>query len=120
MAMIEIILTVQRCGNGNDRFRLGISTHDSREIFMTRGFALTLFLNPNGNGFETQTKCGPPEDDFDCQNCKKAYDLYDRRIHNWIIENNFHDYPPRNPTIFSFLYLPDEVTLTFQNVIIEN
>jgi hypothetical protein len=114
--MIEIILKVQSCGN--NKYRLGISTNDSINIFQTRGFELMLFLNPDEEGFVTSTKCGPPNDNFDCKKCKKAYDLYDIRIHNWIIENNFHNYPPRDPTEFFFQYFEDEVFLIFQNVII--
>ena len=109
---MEMILSVQSCGN--NKFRLGISTNDSSDVFMIRGFELMLFLNQEDVGFLTKTKCGPPQDNFDCINCKKAYDLYDIRIHNWILENNYNDYLSYNPTRLSFLYSFEENTLVFQ------
>jgi hypothetical protein len=110
--MKEIILKVQPCGN--NKFRLGISACDSRYIFKKRGFEVCLQLETIF--FKTKTKCGPPDDNFNCAKCKKGYDLYDIRIYNWIISHCFHRYKPRKPTKLKFKYFEKSKKLVFVEV----
>ncbi len=99
--MKEITLTVQPCGKGE--FRLGISSKNSKCIFKKRGAKVYLKLLGIFQ-FTTRTKCDPPGNDFNRKKCKKGYDLYDIRIHNWIKSNDFHCYKPRIPTKLKFKY----------------
>ncbi len=98
---MDIILTVQSCNY--NKFRLGISTRDSRELFKYRGFEIKLMIEKKS--FITKTKCGPIN--YDIIRGKKCYDLYDIRIDSWIKENGFDLYNRnnfRNPKKLLFKY----------------
>lgn len=87
-----MVLTVQ--STGNQKFRLGISLKDSKEIFKKRGVCVNILM-PELNIY-TKTTCGPP--------LNKGFDLYKDKLSKWIIENGYNFYEKGNPTRLNFDY----------------
>ena len=99
--MCKIILTVQPAGN--NKYRLGINTKDSRNIFKKRKVPVMIKLDENLL-ICTKTTCGCKDMEHDCYVRKKGYDLYHRKISEWINQKGFKDYIPRQPTKLVFKY----------------
>ncbi|NGX85147.1 hypothetical protein [Aequorivita sp. KMM 9714] len=103
-------LTVQSCGNG--KFRLGVNTNDSSTIFQKRYRKVVLKIEKN-RVIDTETTCGPPNDKEVLKNkkCKKGYDLYAKKIDQWIKSNHFHCYRERQPTKIEFQIIKSNSTI---------
>ena len=118
MAFKRISLTVQSAGN--ERYRLGINTLDSRTLFKCRGKIVILELSKTLT-IKCKTSCGALCDangDWLLVNPKtnkpyrkKGYDLYDKELNSWIVKNQFHNYKSRNPPRLSFQLTTDEESI---------
>jgi hypothetical protein len=102
-----LTLTVQPTGAIN-RYRLGVRLADSLNYFQERGVPVTLILA--GQNILTSTTCGPPS--------PKGFDLYSPLLNQWILEYDYHIYPPGHPTklLFDFNVVDGIRTLTFIGV----
>ncbi len=105
----EVIeLVVQKCGTKTgDKYRLGINTADSSNKFRTRGALVSITLDCS-IVIETKTTCGPPKNPVKNKKHKKGFDLYDKRISEWIVKKCFHCYERRKPTRIQFRYSKDD------------
>ncbi|WP_293872352.1 hypothetical protein [Flavobacterium sp.] len=110
--LTDIKLTIQKCGN--DKYRFGINTHDSKTLFGERGFLVKIFLSSNHKEYiETKTKCGPPNNNFTSKISKKGYDLYEAEINDWIKKENYNTYVLGEPTKLLFIYNKVKKELAF-------
>lgn len=99
-----MILTVQSTGRGT--YRLGISLHDSVNIFNeVRRANVNLIIE--GQNYNLRTTCGPP--------LNKGFDLYSRALSDWITNNGHDIYEYRIPTKLNFDHILNRNThvLTF-------
>ncbi len=87
---MEITLTVQSSANN---WRLGFNTSDSKSLLKHREL-LKVKLNSD-TIIECRCACGTGR--------KKAFDINSKVLSEWIVKNNFHKYPPGNPSRLSFI-----------------
>ena len=111
----RVTLTVQACEKVTEKckvkYRLGVSLHDSLEIFKVRKIKVVLILEELQ--VITKTVCGPP--------LQKGFDLYHKEIDVWIKSNGFCNYDKGKPTKLSFKIIENtdtQITLKFINKII--
>jgi hypothetical protein len=82
------MITLKIHSGGNGKYRFYINSVDSRKIFKKRKQKVIIHIN--GQRFETHTTCGP----IDWKNLKvgskKGYDLYSKKISDWIIKRGYH------------------------------
>lgn len=95
-----IYLTVQ--SNGSGGYRLGINSCDSKEIFKKRKQCVILKLGDLS--VPCKTACGVPnwykkKSDF---KGKKGYDLNNKCLSKWIIDNRFCCYQKGHPIRLPF------------------
>jgi len=81
-----ITLTIHSGGNG--KYRFYINSVDSRKIFKKRKQKVIIHIN--GQRFETHTTCGPKDWKNLKVGSKKGYDLYSKKISDWIIKRGYH------------------------------
>lgn len=102
---MEITLTVQSSANN---WRLGFNTSDSKSLLKHREL-LKIKLNLD-TIIECRCACGTGR--------KKAFDINSKVLSEWIVNNNFHKYPYRNPTklIFSTTISKGIKQLNFKSI----
>ncbi|MCX8473983.1 MAG: hypothetical protein ORN85_10095 [Sediminibacterium sp.] len=100
---MELILKVQK---SYDNYRLEFTKQDSINIIKLRGAPINLTIPPCRN-LTLKSSCGPPNN--------KGFDLQCKEINQWILSNNFHDYPKGKPTklIFDYNLMQQVHFLTF-------
>ena len=96
----KIFLVVQSCGY-KKKYRLGINTKNSQELFKQRGVSVRVILSKSST-VNIKTTCGTPNNPIKGKRYKKGYDFFSKEISDWIIENNFHCYEYRKPTKLEF------------------
>lgn len=111
---IELILKVQSNGKPK-RYRLGVNVQYSKMYFKKRRVKVILFLS-DGIRVETKTTCGNSNFSKKIDDRrKKGYDLYDKEINQWILDNNYHIYTKGYPTRLKFeLESLSPLTLVFK------
>lgn len=94
-----ITLTVQACEKVTEKckvkYRLGVSLHDSIEIFKVRKIKVVLILEDME--VVTKTICEPP--------LQKGFDLYHKDLDAWIKKNGYCNYEKGKPTKLIFQIL---------------
>ena len=98
----KIFLVVQSCGY-KKKYRLGINTKNSQELFKQRGVSIHVILSELLK-VKIKTTCGTPNNPIKGKKYKKGYDLYSKEISDWIMENDFHCYKYGQPTKIEFEY----------------
>lgn len=98
-------LTLSVQSAGNKKWRLGLSTIDSREEF-THLESVNFILSVT-QAVECNAACGTSK--------KKAFDFNRKKLSEWIIKKGYHIYPYRKPTrlIFDLTIKANQKTLTF-------
>ena len=81
----KIFLVVQSCGY-KKKYRLGINTKNSQELFKKRGVSVHVILGESST-VNVKTTCGTPNNPINGKKYKKGYDLYSKKISDWIMEN---------------------------------
>ena len=102
---MDITLTVQSTANN---WRLGFNTSDSKSLLQHREL-LKVKLNSD-TIIECRCACGTGR--------KKAFDINSKILSQWIVKNNFHQYPNRKPTkiVFSITITDGVKKLIFKSI----
>lgn len=82
--MNKIILTIQ---STSDKWRLGLNKSDSEQYF--KHLESVLFIMSQDVNCTCNAACGTSR--------KKSFDFNNKKLSQWITDNNFHKYPPRKP-----------------------
>ena len=112
---LDLILKVQPTGSSYDyTYRLGLTLNDSKIYFKERGVIVNLILSKSIK-LNVLTSCGVIDFSKESKSMlrKKSYDFNNRKIHDWIISNDFEKYEKGNPTKLLFQFDKSKMKLIF-------